>query len=792
MNFFNDFKLSTKLNICVCSAIFICFMALGSYLVYKSYNLGILNAELQAQKESLIATKTIEKEFEKLNQKLTDLISLFLNTKELAQDSKVDYTKLLEASFNKNPYIISAYVIWEEGSEGYKQNKCFGIKDPNTNKQTYPYLLKDEGLILSCLPEHKGNFNYNNVKKSRKITITEPYIINMKSKEVMVVTIVQPMFNNEGKFLGVIAAEVNLEFLQSILKEFKDINTVSVLVSSNGINIMSITHPEWIGKSIIKDNKKDRKAWEKIKKTIIKSNNINSFSVFSNVNMLDEEALIVISQISFENSADKWFYYTIVPKKHALSKLYSNIKLLIVSLIVTLVVIIFINLLFIEKVITPRLNYLVESMKKIAQGQFNFKIKESSTNDELGALQNCAKSLHNDLKDLVENLENKVNERTKKLNESMNNLEIANKHKDKFLSALSHELRTPLNSIMIFSDLLYDQVYGELNEKQLQYISQIINNGEHLSEMINDLLDITRIESGKIQLNFENVSINKLLSDIVMSMESQFNSKNITVKTSFKSEINFVELDVKRFKQIIINLLSNALKFTPAQGIIEVGTDTLDESSIFIYVSDNGIGISSDQLGLIFSEFYQVETESSVKLQGLGLGLAITRRLVNLLGGEIYVESKLNEGSSFNFSLPIKQTGTSQRFHGDIKPGSIPENKRILIIEHNIVNLGIIIDILHNYNHKIYTAYAISDAMDLAITRNPEVILIDLSIPDLDYEELIRKIRHIESLYNVPIIAIASEVSDEIIITLKEYNITSFIEKPITRKKLLIAIINSF
>lgn len=792
MKNFNNLKLAKKLNIIICSAIFLCFLLLGSYLMCKSYESGLLNSELMAQKESIIATKSIEKEFEVIKQQLSDIIIFFVTAKENSMWHKDEIHQLITDSFNNNTMITGMYVIWDKGSVGYSDNICKGIADSKTGKATFPYLMRDTHIKTTCISELNGGLKYKNLKTTKKIIVSEPYTVTVESKKVFVSSIIKPIFNKEGKYLGIIGTEVKLDFLQSALKKITDKKIEAAIVTSKGLVVANTRSSKLNNTSIIKDLNISSKTWNDIKKQVLLNKKMSAYAYFKRNKTLSYSYLDVMAPITFEGSDDIWYYCAAIPKKYALEKVYSSLKLLVIALIITLIIIFSLNIIFIDKVITPRLYYLVDKMKKMETGKFDFEISETQINDELGALQRSAISLHLKLKNLVENLEALVNERTEKLNESLNSLELANKHKDKFLSALSHELRTPLNSILIFCDLLYDQIYGPLNEKQLKYITQITQNGEHLSEMINDLLDITRIESGKIQLNIEKTSINQLILEVIQSMEMQFKSKEISVKTEFSNSIEEVEVDKKRIKQILINLLTNAYKFTPENGFVSAGIKTIDESSILVYINDSGVGISDDQLELIFSEFYQVETQSAGKLQGLGLGLAITRRLVQLHGGEIYVESELNKGSTFSFTLPIKQNILPENITGAQEFQNIPENLNIIILEYNEANTGKFLDLLHLDNFNIYSAKNLSETLELMTSRKPGIILFDLPIPDINPEELIRKIRQSEGLEVIPIIALLSKTDQIDISNYIKSGFNSVLIKPISRNKLLKALNNIF
>lgn len=232
-------------------------------------------------------------------------------------------------------------------------------------------------------------------------------------------------------------------------------------------------------------------------------------------------------------------------------------------------------------------------------------------------------------------------------------LEFANRAKSEFLATMSHELRTPLNSIIGFSELLNEGMYGELNEKQAHYINNVLTSSKFLLDLINDILDLSKVEAGKIELVKEKISVPGTIGETLILIKEKASTHNVVINPVFDPQLDVIDADKQRFKQILFNLLSNAIKFSKKEG----GTVTIatkkEGDMAKISVSDTGIGIREEDLGKLFHEFCQVSPDISNKYGGTGLGLAITRRLVELHGGSIEVESKYGEGSTFTFTLPL-------------------------------------------------------------------------------------------------------------------------------------------
>lgn len=269
------------------------------------------------------------------------------------------------------------------------------------------------------------------------------------------------------------------------------------------------------------------------------------------------------------------------------------------------------------------------------------KAKEKETNRYLKYLEN---SVHDYTRRLRESL--------KKSEETALQLEGASRMKSHFLSAMSHEFRTPLNAIIGFNDLLFSQFYGNLNKKQLEYVRQIGDNGKQLLSLINDLLDISMIDAGGMFLERKRINPVSMVSEVCMMMRGRFKGKNISLNMHAAISMTAIYADIRKCKQIMYNLLSNALKYTPEYGSVDVIISKEGGSSIRIEVRDTGIGIEDDEKDKIFSAFYLSNSTKDKDSNGAGIGLALTRRLVELHGGRIGVESKVDNGSIFWFTLP--------------------------------------------------------------------------------------------------------------------------------------------
>jgi signal transduction histidine kinase len=242
------------------------------------------------------------------------------------------------------------------------------------------------------------------------------------------------------------------------------------------------------------------------------------------------------------------------------------------------------------------------------------------------------------------------------IQEKSRQLEIANQHKSEFLANMSHELRTPLNAVIGFSEVLQQGMVGELNDKQGEYVNYIHTSGSHLLSLINDILDLSKVEAGRMELELTSFNVPLAIDNALTLVKERAARHGLSLECTFDPMVAEIHADERKFKQVMLNLLSNAVKFTPEGGRITVAARALDDA-VEVSVTDTGIGIAPEDCEAVFEEFRQVGTHAEGKAQGTGLGLALTKRFVELHGGKIWLASTLGKGSTFAFTLPCVTRG---------------------------------------------------------------------------------------------------------------------------------------
>ena len=373
----------------------------------------------------------------------------------------------------------------------------------------------------------------------------------------------------------------------------------------------------------------------------------------------------------------------------------------------------------------------------------------------------------------------------RELEDKTRQLEVVSRHKSEFLANMSHELRTPLNSVIGFSDVLLDRMFGELNERQEEYIGDIRDSGRHLLELINEILDLSKVEAGQMELDRAAVSLPELLAQGVAMVREHADGRGISLSLDVAAEVGSVLADELKLKQVVLNLLSNAAKFTPDGGSVVV-TAGLAGDEVRVSVRDTGIGIAEAERERIFEAFQRGGREARTHTQGTGLGLTLSRRIIDLHGGRLWMESELGVGSTFSFTIPV---GIAALPEVDRSPKStmpVPGVAgSVLVVEDDRRSADLMRVYLDGAGYAVSIARDGLEGLEMARRLAPRAVILDILLPGLSGWELLTRLKADPATAAIPVV-IASMLDERG--TGFSIGAAEYLVKPIDRQALLDAL----
>jgi len=408
--------------------------------------------------------------------------------------------------------------------------------------------------------------------------------------------------------------------------------------------------------------------------------------------------------------------------------------------------------------------YDVEYRLRTKQGQYRwFSARGQAIRDDTGHMLRMAGSLRDiterrrteeALQALTASLEQKVQERTTELAIARDQALAATRHKSEFLANMSHELRTPLNAVIGFSEVLPERMFGDVNPKQEEYLQDILSSGRHLLTLINDILDLSKVEAGRMELELTTFHLPEVLRKTLALVTERATRHGIRLSIETDPQLAEWTADERKVKQVLLNLLSNAIKFTADGGHIQVRATPANDS-VAIAVSDTGIGIAPYDLPRIFDEFYQARSEHVRKREGTGLGLALAKKFVELQGGRIAVDSEVGRGSTFTFTLPKRGPVEKTQAVPEVVSAAEPTGPLALVIEDDATAAKLLSMYLSEADFVVEVVTDAEAGFQKARSLRPAIITLDILMPKVDGWDLLTRLKADPVTANIPVVIVS-------------------------------------
>jgi signal transduction histidine kinase len=514
-----------------------------------------------------------------------------------------------------------------------------------------------------------------------------------------------------------------------------------------------------------------------------------------------EHLYTVYMPIRFSSVTNPWSVAVSVPVAKILDDANGIRDYVILASVIAVCVIAFM-LYIIAKNVTKPILVLSDAAKTLGEGNFDTEVPLIRSGDEIGALSRAFRFMAEKINELIKEMQ----QYAKTLEEKNIYLNRLNELKDEFLANTSHELRTPINGIIGIVESMIDGAAGPMSDAQKYNLAIVVNSGKRLSQLINDILDFTKLKNNEIALQVKPVDLKTIADTVIVMSKPMVKGKDLSLVNEIDDSMPRVQADENRMQQILYNLIGNAVKFTE-KGRVLVSASVVGDMAT-VSVEDTGIGIPEDKFDRIFESFEQADGSTAREYGGTGLGLSITRKIVELHGGTINVESRLGQGSRFTFTVPVSLASDeaasvrhdspkstiidAEDFDVEGTAGQEPETAadstgyRILVVDDEPVNIQVLTNILSMRHYAVFKAYNGTEALELFENGAEfDLVLLDVMMPKLSGYEVCQHLREKHSLFDLPIVMLTAKNQVHDILLGFQAGANDYIQKPFDKEELL-------
>jgi signal transduction histidine kinase/CheY-like chemotaxis protein len=729
-----------------------------------------------------------------INQNKLDAVKLGL----LTMDDLSSWEKYLWRQVQLYPYINFTSIGNKNGEYRTGEKLSSGSLNINTSGKStgmdfYSYNtnnLGDRTTVATVVKQFdiRQHPSYQNAAKAGKSTWSSVYISFLEP--TLILSALEPVYDDRNQLEGVLIAALRLDHIGQFLNSLKiGKSGQAFIIERNGTLLATSTSEKPFR---IKGDKKelfkaedslDRATQSTARYITAHFRGLNEIKQFYLFNFEIEGKREFIKVLPFQDGKGlDWLIVVVVPEADFTEEIDANTRTTIWLCLAALGVAVAIGIMTSRWVTNPILRLNIAA-KYIAKGEWE-KTVEIQRGDELGELAKSFNTMAQQLQQSFENLENRVQERTAELAIAKDKAEVANEAKSAFLANMSHELRSPLNAILGFSQLMTRS--QTLSSEHQENISIISSSGEHLLTLINNVLDLSKIEAGRTTLNSKKFDIYRLLCDLEDMFQLKADDKHLQLIFDRDPNVpQYIETDELKLKQVLINLLNNALKFTEEGGVsVKVAPKIEDSHSCFLYfeVEDSGLGIAEDELDNLFEPFVQTKTGKESQ-EGTGLGLPISRKFVELMGGKMSVSSIIEQGTNFKFYIQFtKADGAdidSKKMTRNViglEPNQHPY--RILIVDDKSLNRQLLVKILNPLGFELKEATNGQEAIEIWDSWEPHLIWMDMRMPVMDGYEATQHIKGTVKGQATAIVALTASVLEEERAVVLSAGCDAFMRKP--------------